>query len=147
MTAPTRTVVLEGLPERLATAALTYLADTRRECQLVLADDEPGATSPQLRELAASLVPDLEEVRDLFTRADCGAEGGTLRYAFPMHAGHAGVMAHLQMQLVQLRLLGRQGELLVPSDPLVTHVLTWMWDEAMDQLHGRAPRPYRLREV
>lgn len=145
MTAATHTIVLEGLPESLAEAATTYLEDTLRECQLVLSDDV-GVDGP-LRELATSLVPDLEEIRDLFSQADVSTDGEAVRYDVPMHVGHAGTMAHLQMQLVQLRLLGRRGQLLVPSDPTVTQFLAWVWDESMDQLHGRHPRPYRLREV
>lgn len=148
MSAPARVVLLDGLPGSLVEAATTYLADMLRECQLVVADQDPeSAVSDELRELASSLVPDLEEVRALFAGAQRSHEGDATRIEVGMHAGHAGIMAHLQMQLVQLRLLGRRGELLVPSDPVVTQFLAWVWDESSDQLHGRRPRPYRLREV
>ena len=65
----------------------------------------------------------------------------------PMHIGHAATMTHLQMQLLQLRLLGRRGAILTQSDPEISQLLAWIWDESADQLHGRPPRPYRLREV
>ncbi|MCA1481330.1 hypothetical protein I6F37_41110, partial [Bradyrhizobium sp. NBAIM08] len=52
--------MLEGLPVVLFDTAVTYLADTLRECQLVLIDAAQGEDVPaELLGLAAGLVPDL----------------------------------------------------------------------------------------
>ena len=68
-----------------------------------------------------------------------------VRVEAEMRVSDAALLAHLQMQLVQARFLGRGGLLLVASDPEVTQFLAWVWDESADQLHGRRPRPYRVR--
>ncbi|QXC63316.1 hypothetical protein KSP35_11310 [Aquihabitans sp. G128] len=137
-------VVLDGLPVILFDTAVTYLADTLRECQLVLVDVAQGQEAgSDLAGLAAGLVPDLEELRDLFRAAAITTDGKTYRVEVPMRTADAGTLAHLQMQLVQLRYLGRLGNLLISSDPEITQFLAWIWDEAADQLNGRAGRPYR----
>jgi len=139
-----RPVVLEGLPVILFDTSVTYLADTLRECQLVLIDASQGAeVPPDLAGLAQGLVPDLEELRDLFRDASITTDGRTYRVEVGMRPTDASTLAHLQMQLVQLRYLGRLGNLLISSDPEVTQFLAWIWDEAADQLNGRAGRPYR----
>ena len=147
MSQPIQIVVLGAMPEPLSTAATTYLADTLHECRIVLSDEEPHESSAPLRELAASLVPDLEEIGDLLDGATVSVDQGLVTFEVAMNRGHSGTMAHLRTQFVQLRLLGRHCGLLVPSDPEVAQFLTWLWDESTDQLHGRPPRPYRLREI
>ncbi len=147
MSQPIQIVVLGAMPEPLSTAATTYLADTLHECRIVLSDEEPHESSAPLRELAASLVPDLEEIGDLLDGATVSVDQGLVTFEVAMSRGHSGTMAHLRTQFVQLRLLGRHCGLLVPSDPEVAQFLTWLWDESTDQLHGRPPRPYRLREI
>lgn len=144
----THEVVLEGLPVILFDSAVTYLADMLRECQLVLVDIDQGATvDATMADLALGLVPDLEELRDLFRDAGITTDGRTYRVTLTMVPSVAATLAHLQMQLVQLRFIGRLGGLLVGSDPEVTQFLAWVWDEAADQINGRAPRPYRGRTV
>lgn len=145
MTFEARRVVLTELPADLFEAAVTYLADTLRECQLVLVDHGQGAdAAPTLVELATGLVPDLEELRDLFRAAAITVEGPTCRVEVEMAPGDAGTVAHLQMQLDQLRYLNHH-ELLIPSDPDVSRFLTWAWEEIADQLSGRRARPYHPR--
>jgi hypothetical protein len=138
-------VVLDRLPADLLHAAVTYLADILRECQLVLVDRLQGVVhDPELCHVAEGLVPDLEEVADAFTGADLSLlDDGSVRVETVMESAQSGVLANVQIQLVQLRLLGRRGGLLVRSDPEVTQFIAWIWDEAADQLHGRAARPYR----
>ena len=140
-----RTIVLDALPPALFDRAVTYLGDVLRECQLVLVGRSQGAdTDPTLSNLAEGLVPDIEEMRDALEAADMRDNpDGTLRFETVLEVSQAGTLAHLQMQLVQLRLLGRGGGLLVESNPEVTELLAWIWDEAADQLHGRPPRPHR----
>ncbi|CAN5556130.1 hypothetical protein BH10ACT1_BH10ACT1_04280 [soil metagenome] len=137
-------VVLEGLPVVLFDTSVTYLADTLRECQLVLIDAAQGEdVAPDMLALAQGLVPDLEELRDLFRAADITTDGRSYRVQLAMRSTDASTLAHLQMQLVQLRYLGRLGNLLISSDPEVTQFLAWIWDETADQLNGRSGRPYR----
>lgn len=138
-----RTVVLDGLPVALFDASLTYLADILRECQLILVrQGQDGAADPLLVELADHLVPDIEALRDLFGQAHISVERGRYRVELSMGLPDAETIAHLQMRLVQVRLLGRRGSLMVVSDPRVTQLLAWIWDEAADQLHDRRARPY-----
>ncbi len=140
-----RPVVLDGLPAERFRGGVTYLADVLRECQLVLVGRDQGADSdPTLIGLAEGLVPDLEEMRDAFNAGTLATNpDGTIRFETTLGVAQSATLAHLQMQLVQLRLLGRAGGLLVESDPEVTELLAWIWDEAADQLHGRAPRLHR----
>lgn len=138
-----RSVQLNGVPIELFDEAVSYLADVLRECQLVIVQKSQGQQADaDLVRLAEGLVPDLEELRELFRSATITVEGGRYQIEVPMGRPDAGTLAHLQMQLIQLRLLGRRGRLLVDSDPTVSQLLTWLWDEAADQLHGRAARPY-----
>jgi hypothetical protein len=139
-----RPVLLQGLPAQTFVAAVTYLADILRECQLVLVGQVQGAaTDPALGALAEDLVPALEEVRDAFVAADIAPEeDGTIRLATALPVSFAARFTTVQMHLIQLRMLGRNGGLLVRSDPAVTQLIAWIWDEASDQLHGREPRAY-----
>jgi hypothetical protein len=140
----THSVVLEGLPVILFDTAVTYLADVLRECQLVQVGLHQGeVVAGELADLAEGLVPDLEELRDLFRAADITTDGELYRVALKMQASDASTLAHLQMQLVQLRFLGRRGGLLIRSDPEIIGFLAWVWDEAADQLNGRPGRRYR----
>ncbi len=135
-------VVLVGLPAPLFEAAVTYLADTLRECQLVLVADQQGtAADPALIELAGGLVPDLEELRDVFRAAAIVAEGAGLRVEVELSPGDAGTIAHLQLQLTQLRYVTPR-DLLVTGNAEVSALLAWVWDEVGDQLLGRAARRY-----
>lgn len=138
-------VDIDRLPPVSFHAAVTYLADVLRECQLVLvAADQGLETDPNLDALARGLVPDIEEIADAFRAADVSTNpDGTIHLVGWLELRHAATVAHLQMQLVQLRLLGRRGGLLLESDPQITQLLAWIWDELADQLHGRPPRPYR----
>ena len=138
-----QTVHLKGVPIGPFDEAVSYLADVLRECQLVIVQKSQGQeTDPDLARLAEGLVPDLEELRELFRTATVVARDGRYHIEVPMSRPDAGTLAHLQLQLIQLRLLGRRGRLLVAGTPEVTQILTWLWDEAADQLHGRAARPY-----
>ncbi len=139
-----RYVVLDRLPAVSFAAAVTYLADILRECQLVLVGRNQGAlTDPTLAQLAEGLVPDIEEIRDVFEAGSLTTnDDGSTCLVAPIEVGQAGTLAHLQMQLIQLRLLGRRGGLLVRSEPDVSQLLAWIWDEASDQIHGRPARPY-----
>ena len=132
-----RTIVLDGLPEALFRAAVGYLDDARRECQLVLVSHGQGhRTEADLGRVANGLVPDIEEIGDAFEAAEVTSDGaGSLRLT--------GTIEDLQVQLVHLRILARRGDLLLDSDPEIAALLTWIWEEISDQLHGRAPRPYR----
>jgi len=138
-------VDLDRLPPVTFEAAITYLRDVLRECQLVLVAVGQGRrTDPVLESLAAGLVPDIEEMADAFRAAQVASNpDGSVRLVGSLQLHQAGTIAHLQMQMVQLRLLGRRGGLLVESDPQISQLLAWMWEELADQLHGRAPRPYR----
>lgn len=148
MTLPTQCVVLSDIPASIFDAAICYLGDMLRECKLVLADHGQGSeVDPELVALAHGFVPDLEELRVMFDGGSVTTVGGRHNIQVPMHIGHAATMTHLQMQLLQLRLLGRRGAILTQSDPEISQLLAWVWDESADQLHGRPPRPYRLREV
>ena len=60
-----RTIVLDGLPEAAFRAAVGYLDDARRECQLVLVARGQGQNiDPALGRLAARMVPAIEEIGD-----------------------------------------------------------------------------------
>lgn len=140
-----REVVLDQLPAVTFQAGVTYLADVMRECQLLLVGgDQVTDPGPDVLALVAGLVPDLEEIGDLFDAGDLVMrDGTTVCFRTEAEVGQVGLLVHLQMQLVQLRLIGRRGNLMVRSDPQVTQLLAWIWDEVADQLHGRPPRPYR----
>jgi hypothetical protein len=140
-------VRLTGLPRQAFRAAVAYLEDTLRECQLVLVGPVPDAAdraATDLRRIAEALVPDLEEIRGVFQSATFTEdEGGSLSCEVITSPGLAATLAHLQAHIVQLRFVGRTGgALLVESDPTVAALLTWIWDEAADQIHGRPPRPF-----
>ena len=140
-----RAIVLEGLPSGPFQAAVGYLDDALRECHLVLVAESQGhATDPELSRVATALVPDIEEIGDAFraARSTPGADG-TLRLEGSLAIDQAATIADLQVQLVHLRILGRRGNLLLDSDPEIAQLLTWIWEETSDQLHGRPPRPYR----
>ena len=139
-----RNVVLDHLPAQTFEAAVSYLGDTLRECQLVLVGRAQGSDAdPTLSALAEGLVPDLEEIGDAFDASSVTQlSDGSLRLDGELEIAQTGTLAHLQMQLIQVRLLGRRGGLMVRSDPDVTQLLAWIWDELSDQLHGRPPRPY-----
>ena len=140
-----RTIVLDGLPEALFRAAVGYLDDARRECQLVLVSHGQGhRTEADLGRVANGLVPDIEEIGDAFEAAEVTSDGaGSLRLTGSLTIGQAATIEDLQVQLVHLRILARRGDLLLDSDPEIAALLTWIWEEISDQLHGRAPRPYR----
>ncbi len=140
-----REVVLDQLPAATFQAGVTYLADVLRECQLVLlGSDEEGDPAPDVLALVEGLVPDLEEIGDLFDAGDLAMRDEvTVCFRADAEVGQVGLLAHLQMQLGQLRLIERHGNLMVRSDPQVSQLLAWIWDEVADQLHGRPPRPYR----
>lgn len=137
-------VDLDQLPAATFRACVVYLDDVLRECQLVLVSAEQGNESdPTLNALAAGLVPDIEEVGDAFRAAELTTNpDGTVHLQGTLEFNQSATLAHLQMQLIQLRLLGRRGGLLLESDPQVTQLLAWIWDELGDQIHGRAPRRY-----
>ncbi|WP_426571594.1 hypothetical protein [Aquihabitans sp. McL0605] len=139
------TVVLDRLPTDPFRAAVLYLDDARRECQLVLVAHEQGLESdPDLVAVAEGLIPDIEEMDDALTASDVTVnDDGTTRLVGSLEVSQAGTLAHLQMQLVQLRLIERRGGLLLESDPHLAQLLAWIWDELADQLHGRPPRAYR----
>lgn len=139
-------VVLEDLPIGAFAAAVTYMADVLRECQLMLVDREQGADiDPELGALAVALIPDLEELREILRGATITVDDRCYRVWTEMRSSDAAMMVHLQKQLVQLRFLARRGGLLVASDPEVLQFLDWVWDEAAAQLQGRTARPYRRR--
>jgi hypothetical protein len=138
-----RHVALERVPALLFELAVTYLADTLRECQLVLIADQQGeATDPDLVQLARGLVPDLEELRDHFRAAAIVVDGADVRVEVELSPGDAGTIANLHLQLVRLRFVDQRG-LLVTSDDDVARFLDWVWDEIGAQMVGRAARPYR----
>lgn len=148
MTSASQCVVLTDIPAPIFDAAIGYLGDMLRECKLVLADHGQGSqVDPELVLLARGFVPDLEELREMFDSGSVTTVGNRHNVQVPMHIGHAATMTHLQMQLLQLRLLGRRGAILTQSDPEISQLLAWVWDESADQLHGRRARPYRLRQV
>lgn len=145
MTGPPRRVVLSGLPVWLYDAALSYLSDVLRECHLVLVGRDQGAAGDaDLVALAEGLVPDLEELRDLFAVAAVTEVDGHRAIAVDLRPTDAATLAHLHLQLGQLRYVDRRDGVLLPTDPDVAHLLAWVRDEAAEQLGGRPPRPYRL---
>lgn len=140
------TVRLDGLPAERFHRAVTYLDDTLRECQLILVGPPPAPEDrigQDLHRLAQAVVPDIEEIRAVFRAGRLEVRGDRVSLHVTAAPVFAATMIHLQSQLVQLRLVGRQGALMTESDPEVTSLLAWIWDEAADQLHGREPRPYR----
>jgi hypothetical protein len=140
-----RTIVLDGLPEAAFRAAVGYLDDARRECQLVLVAQGQGQNiDPALGRLAARMVPAIEEIGDAFRAAESTPDGtGALRLVGVLEMDQATLIGELQIQLVHLRAVGRRGDLLLDSTPDTAALLTWIWEEISDQLQGRAPRPYR----
>lgn len=144
MTGSIHRVVLADLPTPLFDAAVGYLGDVLRECQLVLLGREQGVeVDPDLASLAEGLVPDLEELRGRFQAADIIGQDGHRTVAVDLRSTDAGTLAHLHVQLAQLRFISRRGGVLVGADPAVTQVLAWVRDEAAEQLNGRAARPFR----
>ncbi|MBX3284451.1 MAG: hypothetical protein KF703_03830 [Actinobacteria bacterium] len=145
MTGAARRVVLAGLPAPLYEAALGYLGDVLRECQLVLVGQgRGGEDDPDLVALAEGLVPDLEELRDVFARAENTQVDGHRRLEVDLRPSDAATLAHLHLQLGQLRFVERHGGVLLPTDPEVANLLAWVRDEAAEQLAGRMPRTYRV---
>lgn len=140
-----RRVVLDRLPAQTLRAAVVYLDDVRRECQLVVAGAADGVTvDPALVEVATGLIPDIEEIGDSFRAASLATnDDGSLLLEGEMALGQSATLANLQIQLIQLRLLGRRGGLLIDSDPEVSQLLAWVWEEIADQLYSRPARPYR----
>lgn len=140
-------VTLAELPADVFGHAATYLLDVLRECQLIEVDGVRGPTNPRLDvvALAKVLVPDLEEVRDLFRAADIRADDGRVTVVVTMKPSSAATLVHLQMHLVQLRFVEHEGGILVASEPEVIDLLRWIWDEISEQLHGRSPRPHPPR--
>lgn len=140
-------VTLAGLPAESFHQAVTYLADVLRECQLILIDGVAGTVESgvDLVALANVLVPDLEEVRDLFRDADVADHGDHVDLVATLNPTVAATLAHLQMHLVQLRFVEGEGGILVSSDAEVIDLLRWMWDEVAEQIHGRPPRPHSRR--
>ncbi len=137
-------VTLAGLPAEMVDHGVTYLADVLRECQLILIDSitRPAASRLDVVALAKVLVPDLEEVRDLFRSAEVTATGDRVDVAVALKSSVRATLVHLQMHLVQLRFVECEGGILVESDPEVIELLRWIWDEVSEQLHGRSPRSY-----
>lgn len=141
-------IVLDGIPCQVYDASVNHLAELLDGCQQVLASHEQGAeVDPELLDLVTHFVPDLEEVQQIFAAGQVTPVGDTCRVEVELQVGHDGAMAHLQMQLVQLRLLGRRAADLPQSDPELMRFLKWAWDEFSDQLHGRAARPYGSRAM
>ena len=140
-----RPIVLDGLPPVTFRAAVVFLDDALRECQLVLVAQSQGhATAPELSDIAARLVPSIEEIADAFRAAEVTtADDGSVRLAGSLGARQLATVAEVQRQLIELRFRGRQGALLLDADPRVSALLAWIWNEVADQLTGRAPRPYR----
>lgn len=134
-------VVLAELPGPTFDAAVSHLADVLRECQLVLVGRGQGAeVDPELADLAAALLPDLEELRDLLRRATVERRDDRVRLEVDLAPADGALLAHVQVLLEQLRHVNRRGGLLATPAPEVTELLTWMWAEIADQLHGRTAR-------
>lgn len=144
MTGAVQRVVLDGLPDRLYDAAVRYLGDVLRECHLVLVGRDQGSSDDvDLVVLAQGLVPDLEELRDLFAMATVTQQGGYRTVGVDLRPTDAATLAHLHLQLVQLRFVDRRDGVLLRTDPEVARLLAWVRDEAAEQLAGRVPRAYR----
>ncbi len=139
-----RDIVLDRLPGASFQAAVGYLDDALRECHLVLVAQGQGhRTDAQLSRVATALVPDIEEIADAFRAAESTTDDdGSIRLTGSLTVDQAATIADLQVQLVHLRILGRRGDLLLDSDPEIAQLLTWIWEEISDQLHGRPARPY-----
>lgn len=137
-------VTLADLPAEVFEHGVTYLADVLRECQLILIDGIGGPLASRLDvvALAKALVPDIEEVRDLFRVADITVSSDRVDVMITLKPSVAATLVHLQMHLVQLRFVECEGGILVTSDPEVIDLLRWIWDEVSEQLHGRTPRPH-----
>lgn len=142
-----RRIVLDRLPPATFAEAVEHLDAVLRECQLVLVAQGQGQGRPSDGDLAAVasvLVPEIEQVADAFRAAQQTVhDDGTVRLVGWLRPDQGDTVARLDRSLVQLRALGRRGALLIESDPIVTGLLAWVWDEVGDQLAGRAPRPYR----
>jgi hypothetical protein len=137
-------VTLEDLPIEAFDGAVTYLADVLRECQLlVLGHGHGTAVTPSLAALAETLVPELEGLREVFRSAEIRVGERGYRAWAEMRGSDAAMLAALQVHLVQLRVLGRQGGTLVASDPEVSRFVDWICEELADQLSGRPARAYR----
>lgn len=144
MSGPIQQVVLAGLPAPLYDAAVSYLRDVLRECHLVLVGRDQGSTADSdLVTLAEGLVPDLEELRDLFAAAAVTEVDGHRTLAVDLRAADVATLAHLYLQLGQLRFVDPRDGVLLPTDPEVAVLLAWVRDEAAEQLGGRAARRYR----
>ena len=137
-------VALVDLPTEIYEQAVTYLADVLRECQLIVVDGVDGNATPLLDvvALAKVLVPDLEEVRDMFRNAQVTEADGRATVVISLRQSVAATLVHLQMHLVQLRFVECEGGILVASDPAVIELLRWIWDEVSEQLRGRSPRTF-----
>ena len=145
MTGAARRVVLAGLPSPLYDAARGYLGDVLRECHLVLLGRDQGSSiDADLVALAEGMVPDLEELRDLFAKATVTDVDGLRTLAVDLRATDAATLAHLHLQLTQLRFVDRRDGVLLPTDPEVAQLLAWVRDEAAEQLGGRPARAYRV---
>ena len=98
-------------------AAVAYLDDVLRECQLSWSvhAQGSGAADPTLVAVAArAWCPTSRSCADVFRAADITTDGRWLRIRGGLAAAsQPSTLAHLQMQLVQLRLLGRRGGLLL----------------------------------
>lgn len=133
------TVHLVDMPVERFRRAVTYLDDTLRECQLVLLsprgeDADPAARD--VRRLAEAVVPDLEEIRGLFRSGTLTTTGDLVSFTAEVPDITAMTIAHLQVHLVQIRLVARRGALLTEGDPEVTALLTWIWESVADQLQA-----------
>lgn len=137
--------VLDRVPADALAATVAELRDVHRECQLVLIGAEQGsAADPEVVELASALLADLDEVGDLYdATATTELPGGLLRLEGRLAPGQAATLTHLQVQLLQLRLVARRGGLLLTFDPSVAAMVAWICEEVADQVHGRPPRAYR----
>ena len=111
MTGAARRVVLAGLPSPLYDAARGYLGDVLRECHLVLLGRDQGSSvDADLVALAEGMVPDLEELRDLFAKATVTDVDGLRTLAVDLRATDAATLAHLHLQLTQLRFVDRMTQ-------------------------------------
>lgn len=136
---------LDAMPADRFRQAVSFLDDTLRECRLVLGAPEPSLDDrggQDLLRLARNLVPDIEEVRAVFRGGQLEEDGSQISLTVTASPILAATMVHLQTQLVQLRYVGRGGAFVTESDLAVSSLLTWIWDEAADQIGGREPRRF-----